>query len=83
MCHFMTKHKKNLGLHVQCRHPEIFDEWSAANPVEPVRRRRKPFFTLQQIEELKQQQHDDTQAFHNTIVGLFKVFQGLALQTLL
>lgn len=78
----MTKHKKNLGLHVQCRHPEIFDEWSAANPVEPVRRRRKPFFTLQQIEELKQQ-HDDTQALQNTIVSLFKVFYGLALWTLL
>uniref|UniRef100_A0A3Q3B4E9 Zinc finger protein 335 n=1 Tax=Kryptolebias marmoratus TaxID=37003 RepID=A0A3Q3B4E9_KRYMA len=60
MCHFMTKHRKNLRLHVQCRHPETFDEWSMAHPAEPVRRRRKPFFTLQQIEELKQQ-HDDTQ----------------------
>ncbi|XP_017273046.1 zinc finger protein 335 isoform X2 [Kryptolebias marmoratus] len=69
MCHFMTKHRKNLRLHVQCRHPETFDEWSMAHPAEPVRRRRKPFFTLQQIEELKQQ-HDDTQALQNTIVAV-------------
>ncbi|KAI3357388.1 hypothetical protein L3Q82_015820, partial [Scortum barcoo] len=67
MCHFMTKHRKNLRLHVQCRHPEAFEEWSVAHPEEPVRRRRRPFFTLQQIEELKQQ-HDDTQGLQNTIV---------------
>uniref|UniRef100_A0A3B4WH15 Zinc finger protein 335 n=1 Tax=Seriola lalandi dorsalis TaxID=1841481 RepID=A0A3B4WH15_SERLL len=60
MCHFMTKHRKNLRLHVQCRHPEAFEEWSVAHPEEPVRRRRRPFFTLQQIEELKQQ-HDEPQ----------------------
>ncbi|KAM4562444.1 zinc finger protein 335-like isoform 1-T1 [Odontesthes bonariensis] len=66
MCHFTTKHRKNLRLHVQCRHPEAFEEWSVAHPEEPVRRRRKPFFTLQQIEELKQQ--DDTQGLQNTIV---------------
>lgn len=68
MCHFMTKHRKNLRLHVQCRHPETFEEWSVAHPEEPARRRRRPFFTLQQIEELKQQQHDDPQGLQNTIV---------------
>uniref|UniRef100_A0A8C8D4C0 Zinc finger protein 335 n=1 Tax=Oncorhynchus tshawytscha TaxID=74940 RepID=A0A8C8D4C0_ONCTS len=67
MCHFMTKHRKNLGLHVQCRHPEAFEEWSATHPEEPVRRRRRPFFTQKQIEELKQQ-HDDTAGLQNTIV---------------
>ncbi|KAM9750978.1 zinc finger protein 335-like isoform 1-T1 [Menidia menidia] len=67
MCHFMTKHRKNLRLHVQCRHPETFEEWSVAHPEEPLRRRRKPFFTLQQIEELKQPQ-DDTQGLQNTVV---------------
>uniref|UniRef100_A0A3B4ZIS4 Zinc finger protein 335 n=1 Tax=Stegastes partitus TaxID=144197 RepID=A0A3B4ZIS4_9TELE len=69
MCHFMTKHRKNLRLHVQCRHPEAFEEWSVSHPEEPVRRRRRPFFTLQQIEELKQQ-HDDTQGMQNTIVTM-------------
>nr|XP_046220771.1 zinc finger protein 335-like isoform X3 [Oncorhynchus gorbuscha] len=69
MCHFMTKHRKNLGLHVQCRHPEAFEEWSATHPEEPVRRRRRPFFTQQQIEELKQQ-HDDTAGLQNTIVAV-------------
>lgn len=70
MCHFTTKHRKNLRLHVQCRHPEAFDEWSLAHPEEPVRRRRKPFFTLQQIEELKQQQHDDNPTMENTIIAV-------------
>uniref|UniRef100_A0A3P8TSP6 Zinc finger protein 335 n=1 Tax=Amphiprion percula TaxID=161767 RepID=A0A3P8TSP6_AMPPE len=69
MCHFMTKHRKNLRLHVQCRHPEAFEEWCVSHPEEPVRRRRRPFFTLQQIEELKQQ-HDDTQGMQNTIVAV-------------
>ncbi|XP_045912253.1 zinc finger protein 335-like isoform X1 [Micropterus dolomieu] len=69
MCHFMTKHRKNLRLHVQCRHPEAFEEWSSSHPEEPVRRRRRPFFTLQQIEELKQQ-HDDTQELQDTIVAV-------------
>ncbi|XP_055788568.1 zinc finger protein 335-like isoform X2 [Salvelinus fontinalis] len=69
MCHFMTKHRKNLGLHVQCRHPEAFEEWSSTHPEEPVRRRRRPFFTQQQIEELKQQ-HDDTASLQNTIVAV-------------
>lgn len=68
MCHFTTKHRKNLRLHVQCRHPEAFEQWCAAHPEEPARRRRRPFFTLQQIEELKQQ-HDETQALQNTIVS--------------
>lgn len=68
MCHFMTKHRKNLRLHVQCRHPEAFDEWCMAHPEEPPRRRRRPFFTLQQIEELKQQ-HNETQTLQNTIVS--------------
>lgn len=67
MCHFMTKHRKNLRLHVQCRHPEAFEEWSLSHPEEPVRRRRRPFFTLQQIEELKQQR-DDTHNLQNSIV---------------
>lgn len=70
MCHFTTKHRKNLRLHVQCRHPEAFEEWSVAHPEEPVRKRRRPFFTLQQLEELKQQ-HDDTQNLQNTIVSHF------------
>ncbi|KAM4610184.1 zinc finger protein 335-like [Polymixia lowei] len=69
MCHFMTKHRKNLRLHVQCRHPEAFEEWCASHPEEPVRRRRRPFFTLQQIEELKQQQ-GDAQDLQNTIVAV-------------
>ncbi|XP_030639733.1 zinc finger protein 335-like [Chanos chanos] len=68
MCHFMTKHRKNLRLHVQCRHPEAFEEWSQAHPEEPTRRRRRPFFTLQQIEELKQQH--DTQGLQNSIVSV-------------
>lgn len=71
MCHFTTKHRKNLRLHVQCRHPETFEEWSATHPEEPIRRRRRPFFTLQQIEELKQQ-NEDTQDLQNTIVSLLK-----------
>ncbi|XP_078508036.1 zinc finger protein 335 isoform X1 [Lissotriton helveticus] len=53
-CHFTTKHKKNLRLHVQCRHAEKFQEWGQRHPEEPPCRRR-PFFTLQQIEALKQQ----------------------------
>uniref|UniRef100_A0A3Q2FUR6 Zinc finger protein 335 n=1 Tax=Cyprinodon variegatus TaxID=28743 RepID=A0A3Q2FUR6_CYPVA len=74
MCHFTTKHRKNLRLHVQCRHPETFDEWSLAHPEEPVTRRRKPFFTLQQIEELKQQQ-DDNPTLQNTIT--LQAMQGI------
>ncbi|KAH0619374.1 hypothetical protein JD844_019423 [Phrynosoma platyrhinos] len=58
-CHFTTKHKKNLRLHVQCRHMESFEEWVQRHPEEPPCRRR-PFFTLQQIEELKQQ-HSQSQ----------------------
>ncbi|CAG07488.1 unnamed protein product, partial [Tetraodon nigroviridis] len=67
MCHFMTKHRKNLRLHVQCRHPEAFEEWSVSHPEEPARRRRRPFFTLQQIEELKQQ-YDNSPGMPRTIV---------------
>ncbi|NXA73413.1 ZN335 protein, partial [Thryothorus ludovicianus] len=59
-CHFTTKHKKNLRLHVQCRHTDSFEEWAQRHPEEPPCRRR-PFFTLQQIEELKQQ-HSQVQA---------------------
>ncbi|KAM6404305.1 zinc finger protein 335 isoform 2-T2 [Rhynochetos jubatus] len=59
-CHFTTKHKKNLRLHVHCRHPDSFEEWARRHPEEPPSRRR-PFFTLQQIEELKQQ-HSQVQA---------------------
>nr|XP_020023632.1 zinc finger protein 335 isoform X5 [Castor canadensis] len=53
-CHFSTRHKKNLRLHVRCRHPSSFEEWGRRHPEEPPSRRR-PFFSLQQIEELKQQ----------------------------
>ncbi|CAL8368404.1 unnamed protein product [Lota lota] len=70
LCHFTTKHRKNLRLHVQCRHPEAFEDWSATHPEEPVRRRRQPFFTLQQIEELKQQQQEDMPGLQNAIVAL-------------
>lgn len=72
MCHFMTKHRKNLRLHVQCRHPEAFEEWSVAHPEEPARRRRRPFFTLQQIEELKQQ-YDSSPGMPRTIVSLWYI----------
>ncbi|XP_042319186.1 zinc finger protein 335 isoform X1 [Sceloporus undulatus] len=58
-CHFTTKHKKNLRLHIQCRHMESFEEWLQRHPEEPPCRRR-PFFTLQQIEQLKQQ-HNQSQ----------------------
>ncbi|XP_031421550.1 zinc finger protein 335 isoform X3 [Clupea harengus] len=68
LCHFMTKHRKNLRLHVQCRHPEAFEEWSQNHPEEPVRRRRRPFFTIQQIEDLKQQH--ESQGLQNTIVSV-------------
>ncbi|KAG2461811.1 ZN335 protein, partial [Polypterus senegalus] len=66
-CHFMTKHKKNLRLHVQCRHTENFEEWARTHPEEPPRRRR-PLFTLQQIEELKQQR-ENNQAMQENIRG--------------
>ncbi|XP_032897525.1 zinc finger protein 335 isoform X2 [Amblyraja radiata] len=65
LCHFNTKHKKNLRLHVQCRHPEYYDNWAKIHPEEPPRRRR-PFFTLQQIEELKQQ-HEQMQSTQESI----------------
>lgn len=73
MCHFMTKHRKNLRLHVQCRHSEAFEQWSVAHPEEPVRRRRRPFFNLQQIEQLKEQ-NNDTEGLQNTIVSLLEIF---------
>lgn len=76
LCHFMTKHKKNLRLHIQCRHPEIFEHWCETHPDEPVKKRRKPFFTLQQIEELKQQH--ENQAVQSTIVAV----DPLTLQTM-
>ncbi|XP_067856787.1 zinc finger protein 335-like [Heptranchias perlo] len=65
LCHFNTKHKKNLRLHVQCRHPEYYEDWAKIHPEEPPRRRR-PFFTLQQIEELKQQ-HEQMQSTQESI----------------
>ncbi|XP_066499355.1 uncharacterized protein [Hoplias malabaricus] len=68
MCHFMTKHRKNLRLHVQSRHPEEFEKWSQAHPEDPVQQRRRPFFTLQQIEELKQQH--ESQDLAGTIVSV-------------
>ncbi|XP_078248356.1 zinc finger protein 335 isoform X3 [Pogona vitticeps] len=66
-CHFTTKHKKNLRLHIQCRHAEHFEEWVHRHPEEPPCRRR-PFFTLQQIEELKQQ-HSQGQAAVDMAAG--------------
>ncbi|KAG8565539.1 hypothetical protein GDO81_012899 [Engystomops pustulosus] len=53
-CHFTTKHKKNLRLHVKCRHAQLFQEWVQRHPEEAPCRRR-PFFSPQQIEQLKQQ----------------------------
>ncbi|XP_061076437.1 zinc finger protein 335 isoform X2 [Conger conger] len=79
-CHFMTKHKKNLRLHVQCRHLEAFDGWCRTHPEEPARRRR-PFFTLQQIEELKQQ-HDHTQGLQDTLRGPIVSVDPLELQAI-
>nr|XP_057939617.1 zinc finger protein 335-like isoform X3 [Doryrhamphus excisus] len=67
MCHFVTKHRKNLRLHIQCRHPEAFEEWSVSHPTEPTKRRRKPFFTLQQMEALKKQHEEGTQALPNIV----------------
>ncbi|CAH2302473.1 zinc finger 335 [Pelobates cultripes] len=55
-CHFHTKHKKNLRLHVKCRHVNLFQEWVQRHPEETPSRQR-PFFSIQQIEKLKQQ-HD-------------------------
>ncbi|KAI1891026.1 hypothetical protein AGOR_G00159620 [Albula goreensis] len=79
-CHFMTKHKKNLRLHVQCRHPEAFDNWCRTHPEEPPRRRR-PFFTLQQIEELKQQ-HDHTQGLQDALRGPIVSVDPIELQAI-
>ncbi|XP_077107807.1 zinc finger protein 335 isoform X1 [Ranitomeya variabilis] len=53
-CHFTTKHKKNLRLHVKCRHAQLYQEWVQRHPEEAPCRRR-PFFSPQQIEQLKQQ----------------------------
>lgn len=44
---------------MQCRHADSFEEWAQKHPEEPPCRRRP--FTLQQIEELKQQ-HSQVQA---------------------
>ncbi|KAJ8401355.1 hypothetical protein AAFF_G00385860 [Aldrovandia affinis] len=79
-CHFMTKHKKNLRLHIQCRHPEAFDDWCRTHPEEPPRRRR-PFFTLQQIEELKQQ-HDHTQVLQDALRGPLVSVDPMELQAI-
>uniref|UniRef100_A0A8B9P9E8 Zinc finger protein 335 n=1 Tax=Apteryx owenii TaxID=8824 RepID=A0A8B9P9E8_APTOW len=81
-CHFTTKHKKNLRLHVHCRHADCFEEWAQRHPEEPPCRRR-PFFTLQQIEELKQQ-HSQVQAPAEPEPGPPVSLQGkLATQTAL
>ncbi|XP_056405965.1 zinc finger protein 335 isoform X3 [Hyla sarda] len=53
-CHFTTKHKKNLRLHVKCRHAQLYQEWVQRHP-EDAPCRRRPFFSPQQIEQLKQQ----------------------------
>ncbi|KAJ8260452.1 hypothetical protein GJAV_G00182340 [Gymnothorax javanicus] len=79
-CHFMTKHKKNLRLHVQCRHSEAFDDWSQTHPEEPPRRRR-PFFTLQQIEELKQQ-HQNAQGLQDVLRGPIVSVDPMELQAI-
>ncbi|XP_062854809.1 zinc finger protein 335-like [Trichomycterus rosablanca] len=68
MCHFMTRHRKNIRQHMQCRHPEAFELWCDTHPEEPIKKRRKPFFTLQQIEELKQ--HHENQILQGTIVSV-------------
>lgn len=68
MCHFTTRHRKNLRLHIQCRHPEIFEEWNRTHPEEPIRRRQKPVFTMQQIEELRLQH--ETQELQGTVVSV-------------
>ncbi|XP_057686379.1 zinc finger protein 335 isoform X2 [Corythoichthys intestinalis] len=78
MCHFGTKHRKNLRHHVQCRHPEAFEDWSLTHPEAEAKRRRKPFLTLQRVEELKQQNEDGAQVLPNTIVSVDHV----ALQTI-
>ncbi|XP_058846679.1 zinc finger protein 335-like isoform X6 [Acipenser ruthenus] len=78
LCHFVTKHKKNLRLHVQCRHAESFEEWARSHPEEPPRRRR-PFFTLQQIEELKQQ-HENSQAVQDSTHGPIVSIAQMAFQ---
>uniref|UniRef100_A0A8C5R678 Zinc finger protein 335 n=1 Tax=Leptobrachium leishanense TaxID=445787 RepID=A0A8C5R678_9ANUR len=53
-CQFSTKHKKNVRLHVKSRHPHLFQEWDQRHP-EDIPSQRQPFFSLQQIEELKHQ----------------------------
>lgn len=68
LCHFMTRHRKNLRLHIQCRHPETFDEWIRTHPEEPIRRRQKSVFTVQQIEELRLQH--ETQGLQGTVVSV-------------
>ncbi|XP_021094755.1 zinc finger protein 335 isoform X7 [Heterocephalus glaber] len=75
-CHFSTKHKKNLRLHVRCRHPGSFEEWGRRHPEEPPSRRR-PFFSLQQIEELKQQ-HSAVPAPPSSSPGSPEVFPEAA-----
>ncbi|XP_077315363.1 zinc finger protein 335 [Lithobates pipiens] len=66
-CHFTTKHKKNLRLHVQCRHTLLYQEWLQRHPEETPCRRR-PFFSHQQIEQLKQQQQYDQLEDENSSV---------------
>uniref|UniRef100_A0A3Q3D4V3 Zinc finger protein 335 n=1 Tax=Hippocampus comes TaxID=109280 RepID=A0A3Q3D4V3_HIPCM len=82
MCHFGTKHRKNLRLHVQCRHPEAFEEWSVSHPATETKTRRKPFFALQHVEEQKQQDEDAAQVVPNAIVSVdpvaLEAIQGMA-----
>ncbi|XP_044277234.1 zinc finger protein 335 isoform X2 [Varanus komodoensis] len=73
-CHFSTKQKKNLRLHVQCRHAESFGEWAQQHPEEPPCRRR-PFFTLQQIEELKLQHSQGQVAAEPPAASLPEAYQ--------
>ncbi|XP_057212436.1 zinc finger protein 335-like isoform X2 [Triplophysa rosa] len=68
MCHFTTRHRKNLRLHIQCRHPENFEEWNQTHPEEPIRRRQRPAFTVQQIDELRLQH--ETQGLQGTVVSV-------------
>ncbi|XP_018414542.1 PREDICTED: zinc finger protein 335 [Nanorana parkeri] len=60
-CHFTTKHMKNLSLHVRSRHTYLFQEWSQRH-TEETRCRRRPYFSHQQIEQLKLQQQDQAEA---------------------
>lgn len=66
-CYFSTRYKKNLRLYVRCRYVSSFEEWGRRY-FEEFSFRRRFFFSLQQIEELKQQ--------YGAVFGLFFGFSG-------